>query len=60
MGIGEGYMDVLNNIACFLAIIIWLVIGVLVLASKKEPTKKDYAMCWILLITQLILNFAKG
>ena len=52
-------MDVLNKIACFLAIIIWLLVGALVLASKKEPTKKDYALCWILLITQLILNFAK-
>lgn len=52
-------MDVLNKTACFSAIVIWLLVGAFVLSSKKEPTKKDYALCWILLITELILNFAK-
>lgn len=33
-------MDVLNKLICFLSLFIWLVIGVLVLASKKRADKE--------------------
>ena len=37
-------------------LVLWIIIGVLNIAAKKEISKIDYILCWFVLILQLIDN----
>ena len=41
------------------SLVLWVIIGVLNLATRKEISKSSYFLCWLVLILQLIDNCIK-
>ncbi len=49
-------MENYTLIMSIFALVVWLIIGVQALLSKTEISKAQYAVCWAMLIIELVVN----
>lgn len=40
-------------------LILWFIAGMIVMTSKKQITKLDYGLVWVVMLIQMIENFIK-